>query len=125
MLSDIDVITTLAYIPHMKIVRLKPYLRACKGMSLKDADMREIELGISAAPGAHPMIKGLRGVRKARIPGFGRGKRSGGRVIYYVSTSPILFMLVAYQKNEQDDLSPSQRKAILAAIESIKGGGTS
>jgi hypothetical protein len=91
-------------------------------MSLEDADMREIELGIVAAPGAHPMIKGLPGVRKARIALLGRGKRSGGRVVYYMSTSPIMFMLVAYQKNEQDDLSHAQRKAILAAIESIKGG---
>ena len=33
-----------------------------------------------------------------------------------------LFMMSAYPKNERDDLSPDQRKAILAAIDSIKGG---
>jgi len=31
-------------------------------------------------------------------------------------------MMTAYPKNERDDLSPDQRKAILAAIDSIKGG---
>jgi hypothetical protein len=106
----------------MKVVRLKPYLRACKEMSLADADMRENERAIAAAPWAFPMIKGLRGARKARIPLPGRGKRGGGRVIYYVSTLPAMFMLVAYPKGEQDDLSREQRKAILAALESIKGG---
>jgi len=30
-------------------------------------------------------------------------------------------MMIAYAKNERDDLSPDQRKAILAAIDSIKG----
>jgi hypothetical protein len=30
--------------------------------------------------------------------------------------------MAAYPKNERDDLSSAQRKAILAAIESIKGG---
>jgi hypothetical protein len=92
-------------------------------MSLKDADMREIELGIASAPGSHPMVKGLRGARKARVALPGRGKSGGGRVVYYLSISPaVLFMLTAYPKNEQDDLTNTQRRAILAAIENIKGG---
>jgi hypothetical protein len=107
----------------MLVVRLKPYLRACKEMHLVDADMREVELGIVAAPEAHPVIKGLRGVRKARIPLLGRGKRGGGRVAYYVSiVPPVVFMLAAYRKSVQDDLTGDQRRAILKAIESIKGG---
>jgi hypothetical protein len=109
----------------MKIVRLKPYLRAMKGMGLDEEAMREIEAAILAAPEANPMIKGLRGVRKARFPLPGRGKSGGGRTIYYVAVAAgTLFMMTAYPKNERDDLSPDQRKAILAAIESIKGGPT-
>ncbi len=85
--------------------------------------MRAIELGIAAAPLVHPVVRGLKGVRKARIALPGRGKRGGGRVIYYLKLSPdILFMLTAYGKNEQDDLTSAQRRAILAALESIKGG---
>lgn len=107
----------------MKIVRLKPYLRACRDMDLDEAAMRAIELDIAAAPHLHPMIKGLRGVRKARIALPGRGKRGGGRVIYYLTVTPeVLFMLTAYGKNEQDDLSPDQRRAILAVLDAIKGG---
>ena len=112
----------MAYIATVKIVRLKPYLRACKAMALVDEDMREIELELIAAPEAHPVIKGLRGVRKARIGLPGRGKRGGGRVVYFVQVTPsALFMLTAYPKNEQDDLTQTQRKAILAAIDSIRG----
>jgi hypothetical protein len=29
--------------------------------------------------------------------------------------------MIAYPKNERDDLSPDQRKAVLAALDSIKG----
>ena len=83
--------------------------------------MREIEIAIALAPEHHPMIKGLRGARKARIALPGRGKRGGGRVVYFVTIAPsVLFMLTAYPKNEQDDLSDTQRRAILAAIDSIK-----
>lgn len=91
-------------------------------MSLEDTDMRRIELSLVAAPEAHPMIKGLRGVRKARVALGGRGKRGGARVVYYLTIAPsVLFMLTAHPKNEQDDLTAGQRKAILLAIESIKG----
>jgi hypothetical protein len=107
----------------MIIVRLKPYLRACKAMELDQADMRAIELKIAAAPEAHPMIRGLRGVRKARVALPGGGKRGGARVIYYVSIPrAALFMLTAYRKNEQDDLTSDQRRAILTALETIKEG---
>ncbi|HEX9906494.1 MAG TPA: type II toxin-antitoxin system RelE/ParE family toxin [Propylenella sp.] len=63
----------------------------------------------------------MRGVRKARFARPGTGKSSGGRVIYYLGVSAhSLFMMTAFPKSERDDLSPEQRKAILAVIEGIK-----
>lgn len=105
----------------MRVVRLKPYLRAMERMGFDDAAMRKIELALVAAPDAHPMIQGLRGVRKARIALAGRGKRGGARVIYYVAVESAIYMMTAYAKNERDDLSPDQRRAVLAVIESLKG----
>ena len=105
----------------MRVIRLKPYLRAMERMGLGDEAMRRVEFDLIAAPEAHPVIKGLRGVRKARFPLPGRGKSGGGRVIYYVAVKTAIYMMTAYPKNERDDLSPDQRKAILVAIESLKG----
>lgn len=47
-----------------------------------------------------------------------RGKRGGLRVIYYwhVPGSTILF-LFAYPKNEHDDLTPAQRNALKAIVQ--------
>jgi anti-sigma factor RsiW len=107
----------------MLVVRLKPYLRAMAKMGFDDRQMRDVEAMILAAPESCPVVQGLRGVRKARFARPGRGKRGGGRAIFYVALLPDrLFMMTAYPKNERDDLSSAQRKAILAAIESIKGG---
>ena len=90
-------------------------------MGLDDLAMGHLELELVAAPEAHPIIKGLRGVRKARFALPGRGKSGGGRVIYYVAVKTAIYMMTAYPKNERDDLSPDQRKAILAALENLKG----
>lgn len=49
----------------------------------------------------------------------GRGKRGGIRVIYYWhAATEQLLMLLAYPKNEQDDLTPRQRTALRKIIES-------
>ncbi|MEX6506160.1 type II toxin-antitoxin system RelE/ParE family toxin [Jiella sp. M17.18] len=106
----------------MRIVRLRPYLRAMERMGLDDAAMRRVEADVAAAPAAHPVMTGLRGVRKARFRLPGRGKSGGGRVIYFLAVGEAIYMMTAYPKNERDDLSAEQRKAILATIESIKGG---
>ncbi|MBS0562814.1 MAG: type II toxin-antitoxin system RelE/ParE family toxin [Proteobacteria bacterium] len=64
-------------------------------------------------PLAGDLMPGLGGVRKLRFAPKGRGKRGVFRVIYYVLTKdrPVLALLI-YGKNEQDDLSPAQRKAV-------------
>jgi hypothetical protein len=106
----------------MLVYRLPAYLRAMAAMGFDDAGMQKIESGIRAAPDAHPMVKGLKGARKARFARPGMGKRGGDRTIYYVAISPDrLFMMAAYPKNERDDLSQNQRRAIVRAIDSIKG----
>ena len=58
------------------------------------------------------------GLRKLRWAGSGRGKRGGVRVIYYwVTTQERLLMLYIYPKNEQDDLTAEQLKALRSIVE--------
>ncbi len=68
-------------------------------------------------------MPGLGGVRKLRFASKGRGKSGGFRVIYDVLTEsqPILALLI-YGKNEQDDLSSAQRKAVAALAAEMKQG---
>src|ERR1700732_1140899 len=104
----------------MPIFRLTPYLRGMRDMGIDEYGMADIEAEIVVNP-THPMIRGLKGARKARIQRPGMGKRGGGRVVYYVALGTNRFyMRAAYPKSERDDLSPEQRRRILAALESIR-----
>jgi hypothetical protein len=49
--------------------------------------------------------------------GSGRGKRGGIRVIYYLWHRNTAFMLAAYPKNQQTDLSPAQLKVLKNLLE--------
>jgi hypothetical protein len=83
----------------MQVFRLKPYLRAMKRMGFDEAGMAEIERSICAAPDSHPMISGLRGVRKARFARAGRGKSGGGRLIYFAMIGRgRIYMMTAYRR---------------------------
>ena len=60
-------------------------------------------------PDAGDLISGGRGLRKLRRPAKGRGKRGGARVIYYhVVSQNLILLIVAYAKNEKEDLDRRQ-----------------
>lgn len=77
---------------------------------------------LASNPRAGAIIPGLGGVRKLRFAPKGRGKSGAFRVIYYVldDTLPILALLF-YAKNEQEDLSPAQRKVVVDLAAQFKG----
>jgi hypothetical protein len=68
---------------------------------------------IGRNPECGDLIPGTGGVRKLRIAASGRGKRGGGRIIYFWfdEDNPI-YLLFAYPKNQRDDLSAAQRNAL-------------
>lgn len=63
-------------------------------------------------------MRGTAGLRKVRWSIAGHGKRGGIRVIYYwLSSRDQIYMLLAYGKNVQDDLTEEQRRVVMQAVE--------
>lgn len=82
---------------------------------------------VAANPTAGVVIKGTGGLRKMRIPLQGRGKRGGGRVVYWFHSEhyPVVLMLM-FAKNDAEDLTNDERKrlASLSATLLEQFGGT-
>lgn len=69
-------------------------------------------------PKAGKVMPGSGGLRKIRIPLSGRGKRGGGRVIYYfLDRLDRIYLLFFFPKNEQADLTRDQLRAIKLLLE--------
>ncbi|MDQ0470989.1 hypothetical protein [Labrys wisconsinensis] len=78
---------------------------------------------IAQNPTAGDVIPGLGGLRKIRFVMGGKGKRGGGQAIYFLTVSDdVAFMVFAYGKSDQEDLTAEQRKAALALIREIIDG---
>jgi hypothetical protein len=105
----------------MEIVRTKAFARSAKILGASEADLNALDDAVAAHPEAGDVIKGLKGVRTLRFAMGGRGKRGGGRAIYLVlRVRDAAYLLLAYAKNDQADLSAAQRKAILAFLETLE-----
>jgi len=60
-------------------------------------------------------ISGTGGIRKLRLSAEGKGKRGGSRVIYfYVASRLRVYLLLAYDKSQRDDLSTAGRRYLRA-----------
>lgn len=94
-----------------KFIQMTPFLAAWKAMCLDDTALSVLENALLTNPEAGDMIEGTGGTRKVRIQLAGRGKSGGGRVIYFDNGS-VIFLLTAYPKNVQEDLTQTQKKEL-------------
>ena len=96
--------------------------RAWAEMGPGDSELARLQSLLLMDPEAGDVIQGTGGARKVRIPLEGRGKSGGGRVIYVdVVIREQIYLLMAYPKNVQTDLSQDQKKMMRKLIEIIKG----
>ncbi len=105
-----------------KFVFTQPFRACWKAMGLSDGDLPALEEALLANPQLGDVIEGTGGARKMRIRLQGRGKSGGGRVIYLdVFEKESLYLLFAYPKSVQPNLTPEQTRLIRRAVEAIKG----
>lgn len=85
---------------------------------MSDDEYKDLQEALVNRPDMGAVIKDTGGLRKVRWSLEGRGKRGGVRVIYYWMTADEqLYMLLAYPKNEQEDLTAAQKKALKQIVE--------
>lgn len=90
-------------------------------MGLTVDDTKALELILLNNTEQGDLIPGLGGARKLRIQLEGRGKRGGARIIYVdVLAKEKLYLLFAYPKNVQEDLTSEQKKQLRLLVEAIK-----
>ena len=86
---------------------------------MSDEEYHLFQSYLTEATDAGDLIQGSGGIRKIRWKLKGRGKRGGVRIIYYWATNHgQLWMLYAFAKNEQEDLTKAQLLALKQVVES-------
>ncbi len=100
----------------MVFIELPIFIRAAAAL-LDDDALRLLQAELMTDPEAGDLIPGGGGLRKVRVPQPGRGKRGGARVIYYWRTrAGWVYLVYAYAKNVQRDLTPDQLARLVAVM---------
>lgn len=104
----------MASTPLVTVVETPEFLRRVE--KLLDDEEREALIGFLAAnPTAGDLIPGTGGVRKLRWGLEGRGKRGGARAIHFFHSARLpLFLLTAFAKNEQANVSRAEQNSFRA-----------
>jgi hypothetical protein len=104
-----------------RLFQLPRYQRdAAKLLGAKEQD--EMEHYIADDP-ERPLISGGTGMRKARWALPGRGKSAGVRAIYYFAAPEAVHFIAVYAKNEKENLSDAENKALAKILRAIRQQG--
>ena len=103
---------------EVEFVRLPTFENTASGL-LPEDEILELEVLLTLDPETGDKIPGSHGLRKVRCPAKGHGKRGGARVIYYyICSRNMILLILAYAKNEMEDLTPIQLKKLSSIIKS-------
>ena len=114
------VYTTLWYTSNRRPSTAR--LHRLAGASALDV-LNSIQADLIKNPERGDLVQGLGGIRKARCsnPVRGKGKRGGFRYLFlYLEDRNQIHLLYLLDKDEQEDLSVDERKALRAWVSEIK-----
>jgi len=84
---------------------------------ITDDSYRTFQSSLMFRPDAGSVIVGSGGLRKIRWKLPGKGKRGSIRIIYYWDPPETIYMIFAYQKTVQKDLTTEQIKLLRKLVE--------
>lgn len=105
-----------------EFVELPIFRKRWKELGLTDADLVRLQTGLLTSPQLGAVMEGTGGVRKMRFAYEHRGKSGSIRVIYVdFEIYEKIYLITAYGKNEQDNLSKSERNEIKQIVKILEG----
>lgn len=99
------------------------FTRKWHELELTDDDLKALQVVLLENSKKGDTISHTGGLRKIRIPmeSRGKGKRSGARVLYVdVELKAKIHFVNVYSKDEKDDLTPDEKKAISVLVKILK-----
>jgi hypothetical protein len=103
------------------IVETPAYLIAAKEEGMTSDEMTAAVNLVAANPTAGDLIVGSGGCRKVRVPGKGRGKSGGYRVVTFFGGEDVpVFFLAVLSKGSRANFSKAERNAMRQATRSLR-----
>lgn len=85
-----------------------------------DEELRQLQLDLLNTPEKGDLIQGTGGLRKVRMATGHRGKSGGSRVIYFLATAEVIYLVLAYPKSVKDSLTAAEKSELKQLVQQLK-----
>lgn len=86
-----------------------------------DDELRALQAELIAQPEKGDLIQGTGGLRKIRMATGQQGKSGSARVIYFLATAEMIYLVLAYAKSEKENLTSAEKAELKRLTTLLKG----
>ncbi|WP_421234023.1 type II toxin-antitoxin system RelE/ParE family toxin [Aeromonas jandaei] len=86
-----------------------------------DDELRALQAELIAQPEKGDLILGTGGLRKIRMATGQQGKSGSARVIYFLATAEMIYLVLAYAKSEKESLTAAEKAELKRLTTLLKG----
>lgn len=104
----------------IKFIETSIFTRQIKQIAT-DEELRTLQNELIGRPEKGDIIQGTGGIRKMRMAIGSQGKSGSARVIYFLATKEIIYLVMAYPKNMKDSLTDEEKIALKKVTKILKG----
>lgn len=85
-----------------------------------DEEFRELQKTLIESPDKGDLIQKTGGLRKVRMATGNQGKSGSARVIYFLATAEVIYLVMAYPKGTKDSLTDAEKAALKTLTQQLK-----
>ena len=85
-----------------------------------DDELKELQKVLIESPDKGDLIRQTGGLRKIRMATGTQGKSGSARVIYFLATDEIIYLVMAYPKSTKDSLTDAEKAALKTLTQQLK-----
>ncbi len=86
-----------------------------------DDELKNLQIELIAQPEKGDLISGTAGLRKVRMATGHQGKSGSSRVIYFLATEEVIYLVLAYPKSAKDSLTNAEKADLKKLVKLLKG----
>nr|WP_230581483.1 type II toxin-antitoxin system RelE/ParE family toxin [Aeromonas hydrophila] len=104
----------------MEFIETSIFTKQIKALATDD-ELRALQAELIAQPEKGDLIQGTGGLRKIRMATGQQGKTGSARVIYFLATAEMIYLVLAYAKSEKESLTAAEKAELKRLTTLLKG----
>ncbi|MBM0142217.1 type II toxin-antitoxin system RelE/ParE family toxin [Pseudomonas cannabina pv. alisalensis] len=103
----------------MEFIETSMFTRQIKALATDD-ELRSLQAILIESPDKGDLITNTGGLRKVRMAMGNQGKSGSARVIYFLATPEVIYLVMAYPKSTKDSLTDAEKTELKLLTQKLK-----